>query len=107
MAYPGAEDMAKVQQALANLRVDERNPPSLAGLIGDWNELVAQVEAGYDWSIDEYWSDLACRDQLSRGFSNPHLPWPTGSIRSYRSRMTASARRQGSPAARSGRPGGS
>jgi hypothetical protein len=47
MPYPGAEDMAKVRQALADLRVDERNPPSLAGLIGDWN-------------------DLACRDQLAR-----------------------------------------
>jgi hypothetical protein len=66
MHYPDAEDMAKVQQALADLRVDERNPPSLAGLIRAWNELVAQVEAGYDWSIDEYWNDLTCREQLAR-----------------------------------------
>jgi hypothetical protein len=66
MPYPDADDMAKVQQALAELRVDGRDPPSLAGLIRAWTELVAQVEAGYDWSIDEYWNDLACRNQLAR-----------------------------------------
>jgi hypothetical protein len=66
MPYPDAEDMAKVRQALTDLRVDGRDPPSLGGLIRAWIELVAQVEAGYDWSIDEYWNDLACRDRLAR-----------------------------------------
>lgn len=61
-----AEDIAKLQQALADLRVDEREPPSLGGLVHAWTELVAQIEAGYDRSIYDYRNDLASRDQLAR-----------------------------------------
>ena len=57
---------AQLREALAALRVDDREPPSLGGLLRAWRELTAAVERGYDWSVDEYWNDLACRDQLAR-----------------------------------------
>jgi hypothetical protein len=66
MTDPDAQGMAELREALAALRVDDREPPSLGGLLRAWRELSTAVERGYDWSVDEYWNDLACRSRLAR-----------------------------------------
>jgi hypothetical protein len=38
-------------------------------MMGAWEQLVAQIEFGYDGMADEYTNDLACRDWLAAAWS--------------------------------------
>lgn len=62
--YPTAEQMAELDAVLDRLADGRSYRPSLNGLIRGWRELVAQIEAGYDWSIYEYFNDLHVRAML-------------------------------------------
>ena len=62
--YPSAEEMAQLDGVLDALAEGRSYRPTLNGLIRGWRELVEQVEAGYDWSIYEYFNDLHVRAML-------------------------------------------
>src|SRR5688572_25953935 len=42
---------------------------TLDEMMGAWEQLVAQIELGYDGMADEYTNDLACRDWLAAAWS--------------------------------------
>lgn len=59
--YPTAAQMAELDAVLDALAEGRSYRPSLNGLIRGWRQLVEQIEAGYDWSIYEYFNDLHVR----------------------------------------------
>jgi hypothetical protein len=63
-SYPSAEQMAELSAVLDSLAEARSYRPTLNGLIRGWRELVEQIEAGYDWSIYEYFNDLHVRAML-------------------------------------------
>jgi hypothetical protein len=63
-SYPTAEQRAELDAALDALAEGRSFRPTLNGLIGGWCDLVEQIEAGYDWSIYEYFNDLHVRAML-------------------------------------------
>jgi hypothetical protein len=62
--YPTADQLAALDAALDSLAEGRSYRPTLNGLIGGWRELVERIEAGYDWSIYEYFNDLHVRAML-------------------------------------------
>jgi hypothetical protein len=59
-----AEQIAELDAALDALAESRSYRPTLNGLIRGWRELVQQIEAGYDWSIYEYFNDVHVRAML-------------------------------------------
>ena len=62
--YPTASQMAELDAALDALAEGRSYRPTLNGLIRGWREIVEQIEAGYDWSVYEYFNDLHVRAML-------------------------------------------
>lgn len=61
-----AENYVSVDRALRELRSDGRQDvTSLNEIFGAWEQLIEQIEDGYDGSIYEYTNDLHCRAQLA------------------------------------------
>lgn len=58
--------MRELEQLLDRLSEGRAQRLSLSGLIGGWENLVANIEASYDWSVYEYTNDLAVRIHLER-----------------------------------------
>jgi hypothetical protein len=91
--HPSAEQMAEVDAALDALAEGRSYRPTLNGLIRGWRELVEQVEAGYDWSIYEYFNDLHVRAMLQAVIdATPSLTWIKAEVAPLDDRFRAATR---------------
>lgn len=76
--------MRELEQLLDRLSEGRAQRLSLSGLIGGWENLVANIEASYDWSVYEYtnWRFASTSSASSPKVSRPPAGYGSRSRRS-------------------------